>query len=227
MEESLSQLFLPRTIFAGSTDSEPQKSVRVERKLELPNPWVVEQEQLVLSFDIETVAAGFADPDWVPQKITCVAWSWVGSDKVESRICGPLGIFGEPQRRAQMLKPLLVEIDKAHVLTGHNIARFDLPVINAECMRLGLHPIRKAKVQDTMKLPRSKGFKKGLDNLSRLYRVPGEKMPLDWQAWQDAYDEAGWETIRRRCESDVMLHKQTRLALIERGLIKGNKDWKG
>ena len=33
----------------------------------------------VLDFDVETVAAGFADPDWVPQKITCVAWSWVGS----------------------------------------------------------------------------------------------------------------------------------------------------
>src|SRR5690349_13816195 len=42
----------------------------------------------ILDFDVETIAAGFADPDWVPQKITCVAWSWVGEDTVHSRICG-------------------------------------------------------------------------------------------------------------------------------------------
>lgn len=59
--------------------------------------------ETVLDFDIETVAAGFADPDWVPQKITCVAWSWIGEDKVESRVCGPEGIFGDPSARALSL----------------------------------------------------------------------------------------------------------------------------
>ncbi len=51
----------------------------------------------ILDFDIETVAAGFGDPEWVPQKITCVAWSWIGDEQVESRICGPFGIFGRPE----------------------------------------------------------------------------------------------------------------------------------
>src|SRR6476646_10115613 len=66
----------------------------------------------VLDFDLETIAAGFADPDWVPQKITCAAWSWVGSGKVESRICGPLGIYGKPELRREMLEPMLEEIAK-------------------------------------------------------------------------------------------------------------------
>lgn len=180
----------------------------------------------ILDFDVETVAAGFADPDWVPQKITCVAWSWVGSDKVDSRICGPEGIFGRPSRRAEMLAPLLEAIAEADMLTGHNILRFDLPVINAECMRLGLEPIREKRVQDTMRLARAKGFKKGQDNLETLFRTRQQKLALNWQEWQDAYDEEDWKTIRDRAETDVIGHKQIRQELIERKLLKPPVTWR-
>lgn len=181
----------------------------------------------ILDFDIETIAAGFADPDWVPQKITCVAWSWVGSDEVESRVCGPGGIFGKPHLRARMLKPLLKAINQSDMLTGHNISRFDLPILNAECMRLGLEPIRFAVVQDTIKLVRSKGFKKGQDVLGRLHGVSSEKLALDWQAWQDAYDESGWPTVRERCESDVLMHKELREQMLEKGHLKSPRVWRG
>lgn len=183
--------------------------------------------QRILDFDVETIAAGFADPEWVPQKITCVAWSWVGSDKVESRICGPEGIFGSPGARRKMLADLLYEIREADVLTGHNIGRFDLPVINAECMRLDLDPVRDVAIQDTMRLRRAKGFKKGLDNLAALFQTDTQKMSLSWQEWQDAYDEDGWQTIRDRCESDVLGHKQVREALLERGLLQPARRWRG
>jgi DNA polymerase elongation subunit (family B) len=193
--------------------------------LSLTDPIKTKQPS-ILDFDVETVAAGFADPNWVPQKITCVAWSYVGSDKVESRICGPAGIYGNPEKRAAMLNELLTEINQADMLTGHNIARFDLPVINAEAMRLGLEPIRKALVQDTMKVLRAKGFKKGQDNLGRLFNTTEQKLALDWQAWQDAYDEDGWKTIRRRAESDVLMHKQLRAKLLERGYLKPPQTWR-
>jgi DNA polymerase elongation subunit (family B) len=179
----------------------------------------------ILDFDVETIAAGFADPEWVPQKITCVAWSWIGSDVVESRVCGPAGIFGRPERRAKMLKPLLAAIAEADMVTGHNIRRFDLPVIQAEVMRLGLPSLEPVLAQDTIKLRTSKGFKKGQDNLGRLYRIADEKLALDWQAWQDAYDEDGWQTIRDRAESDVRMHKQLRTALIEHDYLKGPRTW--
>ena len=179
----------------------------------------------ILDFDIETIAAGFADPEWVPQKITCVAWSWIGSDRVESRVCGPAGIFGTPEQRARMLAPLLEAIGEADMVTGHNIIRFDLPVIQAEVMRLGLPSLKPVLVQDTIKLLRSKGFKKGQDNLGRLYRIADEKLALDWQAWQDAYDEDGWQTIRDRAESDVAMHKQLRDALLELDDLKEPRSW--
>lgn len=200
--------------------------MRVPRKLHLPAPRTEIHARRILDFDIETVAAGFADPDWVPQKITCVAWSWVGSDEVESRICGPRGIFGQPGHRRIMLMPLLEAIAEADMVTGHNIERFDLPVINAECMRLGLDPIESVLVQDTMRVYRSKGFKKGQDNLGRLFRLQNEKMPLDWQAWQDGYDEDDWKTIRERAESDVLMHKELRVEMLRRDLLRKSRIWR-
>jgi DNA polymerase elongation subunit (family B) len=179
----------------------------------------------ILDFDIETIAAGFADPEWVPQKITCVAWSWIGTDVVESRVCGPAGLFGKPQLRAKMLAPLLKALGEADMVTGHNIRRFDLPVIQAEVMRLGLPSLKPVLAQDTIKLRTSKGFKKGQDVLGRLYRIADEKLSLDWQAWQDAYDEDGWQTIRDRAESDVAMHKQLRAALIELDYLKEPRRW--
>lgn len=200
----------------------------MDRKLDLPTPTqLTAPPKKILDFDIETVAAGFADPAWVPQKITCVAWSWVGSDRVESCICGAEGLFGNPERRTAMLERLLDEIKQADILTGHNIDRFDLPVINAECMRLGLKPLRHVTTQDTMRLVRAKGFKKGLDNLAQLQKTPGEKLSLSWQQWQEAYDEPDWKTVRLRCEGDVLLHKQVRLHLLQGKLLRAPRIWRG
>ncbi len=188
-----------------------------------PRNWEPER---ILDFDVETIAAGFADPDWVPQKITCVAWSWVGEEKVYSFIATSEGLFSRPERRRNMLDRLLAAIEEADMLTGHNIMRFDLPVINAEAMRLKLPPVGQKLCQDTMKLKRSKGFKKGQDNLIELLGVPIPKMALSWQGWQLAYEEKGWEGIVRRCESDVLGHKLLREKLLERGWLKPPTTWR-
>jgi DNA polymerase elongation subunit (family B) len=203
-------------------------------------PLATSPTKRVLDFDLETIAAGFADPDWVPQKITCAAWSWVGEDKVQSKVCGPLGLFGKPELRAEMLKPLLAAIEEADLVIGHNIERFDLPLVNAECMRLDLPPIKKIAVWDTMRLLRSKGFKKGQDNLGVLFKTENQKLPLNWQEWQDGYDEVGdnlddllgpnndhlWYTIRQRAEIDVLQHKQIYSILKQRGYLKDWRYWK-
>jgi DNA polymerase elongation subunit (family B) len=215
----------PRRTTSPSSPAAPRRSLW---KVGLITPTEPKSER-ILDFDVETLAAGFAEPEWVPQKITCVAWSWIGSDVVESRVCGPLG-FMSPQSnalRVEMLQPLLDEIAKADMLTGHNIMRFDLPVINAECMRLGLEPIREVKVQDTMKLTRSKGFKKGQDNLETLFKTRQQKLSLNWQEWQDAYDEPEWKTIRDRAETDVIGHKEVRQKLIDLGYMKKPVVWRG
>lgn len=180
----------------------------------------------ILDFDMETEAAGFADPQWVPQKITCVAWSWIGEDRVYSRVCTSSGLYELPTRRTAMITALLSEILKADMVTGHNLIRFDLPVLNAEMMRLGMGSLPELIVQDTMLLPKSKGFKKGMDNISQLLDIPMEKQAMTWQQWDDAYAKQGWPEVISRCEGDVLMHKLMRAKLIEEGLLKPPRRWK-
>ena len=181
----------------------------------------------VLDFDIETVAAGFADPEWVPQKITCIAWSWVDSDDVSVMTCGgSSGLYEAPHRRRKLLASFLKDFAKADMVTGHNLIRFDLPIVNSECMRLGLPTLGRVLVQDTMRLSRSKGLKKGQDNLAGLVRTIERKLALDWQQWEDAYAEPGWPVVMDRARSDVVMHKQLRQALLERGWLKPPSWWR-
>ncbi len=177
---------------------------------------------------MESVAAGFADPAWVPQKITCVAWGWVGEDHVEVRSCGPDGIYGPAAKRLRraMLKPLLLAIREADMVTGHNLIRHDLPLLRTECLRLGLRTIDSVLVSDTIKLGKLKGYKKGQDNIAALKGVDEQKLALNWQQWDDAYCEVGWPLIRERCRSDVVSHKQIRLELIEDGSLKPPVRWR-
>lgn len=181
-------------------------------------------EVKILDFDMETLAAGFADPNWVPQKITCVSWSWIDSDDIQVRICGPMGFF-KPNIRRKMVAEISDLVRKADIVTGHNICRFDLPVLNAECLRLGLDPLPPLLTQDTMRIKKTKGLKKGQDNLGKLLKTIEQKLSLDWQGWEDAYAEDGWPTVKARCISDVIMHKQVREEMIARGWLNGNKLW--
>lgn len=179
----------------------------------------------VLDFDIETIAAGFGEPDWVPQKITCVAWAWVDEADVQVRVCGPEGIFGQPGKRVEMLLPLLAAIRSADRITGHNILRFDLKVLNAECLRLNLEPLPSLLVHDTMRIPKAKGYKKGQDNLERDLGAKTKKQAMSWGEWQDSYDEEGWPRVKSRCVTDVEGHMQIYAEMKERGWLKPPVPW--
>lgn len=184
------------------------------------------EDARILDFDIEALAAGYADPAWVPDKITCCAWSFVGSDQVDATISDKEGFFSR-KRRGKMLEPLIEAMNSADILTGHNIIRYDLPVIQAECMRIGLPPIGPYRVQDTIRMRKTKGFKKGQDNLGRLLHSLQQKEAMDWEAWDQEYERDGWPAIISRCKTDVIQHKQIREEMIERGWLRGISRWAG
>jgi len=125
-----------------------------------------------------------------------------------------------------MFDGFLAAYNDADILTGHNLIRFDLPVLNADLLRNGYPPLSPKLVQDTMRIVKTKGFKKGQDNLSTLLDNPIQKMPLNWQEWQDAYEEPGWETVIERCVSDVRGHKILRARMLERGWVKPAVMWR-
>jgi hypothetical protein len=182
--------------------------------------------QRILDFDVETVAAGFADPQWVPNRVTCWAFAWVGDDAPVKVDALPVAKFYNPKARAKFMRPLLAAIDRADVLTGHNLLRFDLGVVNSECLLLNLPTLRPKLVQDTIRLPKSKGFKKGQDNMGHALGVKEEKMPLSWAQWEAAYGEPDLSTIKERCASDVRMHLEMREAMLERGWLGPPRMWR-
>ena len=187
-------------------------------------PLAAEAELRILDLDIETVAAGYADPGWVPHTITAWAASWNDPDRVECRAL-PVRHFYDRKARRRFLGPLLKLISQADLLTGHNLFRFDLPVIQAEAMRLELPPLTPVRVQDTMRILKSKGFKKGQDNLVALLRT-GEKKALNWQQWQDAYAEPSLATVKERNIGDVRDHIVLRTRMLGLGWLRRSVMWK-
>jgi DNA polymerase elongation subunit (family B) len=174
---------------------------------------------------METLAAGYADPEWVPDKITCISASWIGDDHVSTWVTGQLGYWSRKQRADTVLRPFRDMLAQADVLTGHNIERFDLRVFNAECMRCGIEPVRRIRTEDTMRILRAKGYKKGLDNIATELGVGLEKKAMNWAQWDLAYEDPSWREVVERCETDVRLHKLVREEMKRRRWLRPERTW--
>ena len=117
------------------------------------------------------------------------------------------------------------EYDRADMVTGHNVIRFDLPVLNSECLRMHFVSLGAKLCQDTIRIVKTKGFKKGQDNIGHLLKLSAQKKALSWQQWQDAYEEDEWATVKERCASDVRQHKLMREEMLKRGWLKPPRMW--
>lgn len=186
--------------------------------------WRSAGQNRILSFDLETLAAGYADPAWVPDKITCAAWSWVGEKQVHSLITGKDGFFSR-SLRGERLAPLLEAIAEADLLIGHNLVRFDLRVLQAECIRCDLDTLAPVRVQDTIRLVKAEGLKKGQDDLSVMVGSPVKKKNMNWEEWDRAYETDGWPEVIKRCETDGRGHKVMWQRLRDRGRLQPQRLW--
>lgn len=184
----------------------------------------------ILAFDFETLATGFADPAWVPQVTTCISWSWLGEDKVDTLAVCDYTPSQMPhiQKYAQkeMLEDFLFEYDQADAVSFHNGRRFDQPVLNGMCWWVGLPKIQPKLTFDTIDLGKVKGVKKGQDNIGVLLNIPVHKLSLNHEEWVNAYAERGWPTVKERCSSDVVQHKMIRSAMETEGWLANPKMWK-
>ena len=187
--------------------------------------WVSAGEYRTLDFDIETLAAGYADPEWVPDKITVIAWSWVGEKQVHHLTTGKDGFFSR-RLRGERLQPFREAIALADRVTGHNILRFDLRVLQAEFLRCGVEPLGPIEVHDTIKFTATKGFKKSQDDMSVWLESPHAKKTLSWTEWDNAYEQDGWPVAIERCVSDVRQHKEMYQRLLERGILRPARMWR-
>ncbi len=189
-------------------------------------------EPRALVYDVETYATGFADPAWVPQVVTCIAWKWLDdegdvfvstsedyrSPYVPMPHLSPLSI------RMMLADFILAYIEADEVIT-YNGARFDQPILNAMMWYVGGKPLRATTVYDLHAFGKVKGMKKGLDNVALHLGVEAEKQAMNHAEWQAAYLEPGWPTIKSRAASDVLLTEAVFNAMNERDWVKPAEGW--
>lgn len=117
--------------------------------------------------------------------------------------------------------------DEADMVLGHNIRKFDLPLLNAEMLRHELPALTAKLSQDTLRdLFRTKGMKRDQENLGKHLGIDTEKQHMAWQDWQDAYAEPEWAGIRSRAAVDVRMHKEMWADMRRQGWLRAPRVWR-
>lgn len=142
--------------------------------------------------------------------------------------------LGSRDEYACWLEDLTTYLLTADILTGHNIDRFDLPLLQAQLMRNGLGTLPTLVTQDTMRLPKRRDMsasQESLINYAALKATCPIGMPiykdhLSIPEWEDA--AMGWNdaVLIERPMSDVHGHVHLREMLIEKGYLAGPRAWK-
>lgn len=187
-----------------------------------------------LVYDVESYATGFADPAWVPQVVTCIAWRWYGEEGEDTWVSTSEDYRSPyvpmPHLDARAIRMMLADFIPAYLAADevitYNGARFDQPVLNAMLWYVGGKPLRPTTVIDLHQFGKVKGMKKGLDNVAIHLGIEEEKQSMNHAEWQAAYLEPGWPTIKARAVSDVLLTEAVYDALKLRGWLRPAKGWK-
>lgn len=199
--------------------------------LRTPQLRIRERQEKILFYDLETYATGFADPNWVPQVITCVGWKWYGEEDVFAEASITYAEPGsmphlQPHAIHQMLVPFLTDLAQADAVATYNGRRFDNPVLNGTMWYIGLPPIHSIKTYDLHYFGKTKGLKKGLDNVAVHLGAVEEKLAMNHSEWTEGYLEPGWKTIIERAKSDVRLTEEVFNLKKAAGWLKPAVNWK-
>jgi hypothetical protein len=176
----------------------------------------------VLDFDIENRPLSYAGDDFTFSENTAIAWHFIGEPGA------PLvAALGEVTGEA-MLRQFLVAYEDADMVTGHNILKHDLPLLNGASLELGLAPLSPTLVQDTYKhLKRKAGVSGSQESLAQMLGVEAPKIGMDQASWREAnrLTPAGIEKTKLRCSSDVIQHMALRQRLLELDWLKAPAKW--
>jgi hypothetical protein len=175
----------------------------------------------VLDFDIEARPLSYLGADFTTRDVTAIAASWNGSKTVEAMLLGEHDI-------GEILEWFVGLYDRADMVTGHYIRRYDLPNINGALLEAGMAPLGAKLTSDTKDdLVRRQGISVSQESLAEMLGLPAGKYHMTQPKWRKANRLApdGLEETRRRVVGDVLQHKLMRQALLDRGWLKGPRRW--
>ena len=172
-------------------------------------------EHRLLFFDLEsapipTYVWGAHDqyvrPDALERDTYLLSWAskWSDRKRVQSAVVTPEEAMDDDDGR--IVAELADIMRDADSVVAHNAKRFDVPLMNARLLQLGLEPLGPVRVIDTLSWARQ-SFKlasNSLDYLAWLLGVDG-KLPTDFNLWRrsDKGDEKALKRMARYNRRDV------------------------
>ena len=175
----------------------------------------------VLDWDCENRPLSYLGGDFTTPELTVVAWKML--PRGDMRVTA-LGVHD----MATMLGSFCQAWDEADLVTGHNIIRHDIPLINAMLLEAGLPSLGCKLVCDTWAhlKKRAPGFA-SQENLARMLGVKAPKIGMSMVGWREAnrLTPEGIEKAMARAVGDVRQHTQLRRKLLELGWLRPPKLW--
>ena len=175
----------------------------------------------ILDFDCENRPLSYLGGDFTTPELTGVAWKWIGTRGKPDALC-----LGEVSFKTMLLGFLAAYV-QADIITGHNIRKHDLPLLNAMLLEQGLSPLPPKLVCDTYAdlKRRSPGFASQA-TLSEMLGVKSPKVGMSTVAWRNANRlNGGVGQTRKRVVGDVVQHIEMRARLLELGWLRAPRLW--
>ena len=188
----------------------------------------------ILDFDFESKPLWF----WYDKPtavITSLSTMWIaGGDIQHDTLATEIAPLGTRDEYTTWLLKTAMLFESADMLTGHNIDRFDLPLLQAQLMRMGEDTLKSMRTQDTMRLPKKRDMSASQESLINYHELkptcpigmPIYKNHLSIPQWEDA--AMGWndEVLIERPMSDVHGHAHLRQVLIDKGYLAASRVWR-
>lgn len=186
------------------------------KKGELPKAEpTLKSPMIVKVFDLETWSL---DRGWGVVMVASILTHGDGPPRIESYTLRDFKHW--PKNRSndsELGAAILKNLSGGHILVAHNGLKFDLPYLNSVALKYGM-PRLTAKLIDPVQLFRQK-YRIGSNSLgaiAQFLNLEEQKMPVTVETWRRALldnDDASWETLVERCESDVRVLNQVASAI--------------
>ena len=189
----------------------------------------------VIDFDFESKPLWFW---WDKPTAVITSVSYMesyGGEPNHDSLSSTVAPFHSREAYASWITVVAAYLQSADILTGHNIDRFDLPLLQAQLMRTGQPGLLPIWTQDTMRLPKKRDMSASQESLINYAALkatcpigmPIYKHHLSIPEWEDAalgWDESG--ILTERPTSDVHGHMHLREVLIEKGYLAPPRVWR-
>lgn len=182
----------------------------------------VTKTQLILDFDCEARPLSWYAGDFTSKEITAIAACFIGQQTVKCWVLGELTL-------EEILQNFVKLYNKADIVTGHYIRKFDLPLINTMLLEVGMPPLSSKLTHDTHgDLVKKHGASNSQENLAALLGTDFEKIGMTQEDWREAnrLTTKGIAKTKKRAIGDVRQHMEMRQKLIDKDALGPAKIWK-